>query len=130
MQADAVDVLAGDGVDLAVGALARVEDGRVELGCVGQRLELLVEVGDLLVLDQGLRIGERDLEDLRQRASGELGGERGRLPFVFLRLDVDAGVGVLELLDLGVEGVDGGLLRAGQQRDDTQRDGACRLAAG
>ena len=73
------DAVGGDrhAEDGAVGVLGDGEDVGVEVGGVRQGLDLGGDVGHLAALEQTLDVGERDLEHGRQRAAGELGGERG-----------------------------------------------------
>ncbi len=73
--------------------------------------------------DEPLAVRERDREDVRQRAGGQGGREGRRRPVVFLGLDRDPGVLVLELADLLVQGVDRFLGHAGAQGPDHDRDG-------
>ena len=112
VQADAVDV-AGQPVDLAVGALQRREHARVELVGVGQRLDVLRDVEDLLPLCEALGVGERHPEAGGQRVAGELGGERRGVPGPLDGLDDDVGMVGHEGGRLLLDRVDGRLLVAG-----------------
>src|SRR5665647_564024 len=122
VQCDAVDGLGRDRVDLPVLAHAGLQQRLVEVGRVRQRLELRVDVGQLAVLDERLGVGERDLVDVGQRSTGELGGEGRRAPLVLDGLDGDVRVHLLELGDALVERVEGGLLGARDEADHAQRD--------
>ena len=114
VQADAVgaDRHAEDG---AVGVLGDGEHVGVEVGGVRQGLDLGGDVGHLAALEQTLDVGERDLEHRRQRAAGELGGERGDVVLPLVWFDRDVRVLRLELLDALEEGLASLLLGARRQ---------------
>jgi hypothetical protein len=113
-----------DGPHAAVGVLARLGDGGVELVRVGQLRDEPADVGDLLTLDEGATVGERDREDVGQRAAGELGGERRAGPGELLGRHLDVRVRLLELQDALLERADRLRLQAGVDGDlDGHRPG-------
>ena len=89
----------------------------------------VVDVGQLAVLDERLGVGQRDLEDVRQRATGELRGEGRREPVVLLGSTLMSGLAGLELVDARVQRVDGLRLGAGLQARHREGDLAVGLAA-
>ncbi len=103
-----------DAVDL-VALLCDGEDVLVELIRIRQLADLSGDVRQLARLEQRLGVGERHVEHVRQRAAGELRGERRTRPLVFLGLDHDVGVRLLERLHPGVERRECGLVAAGDQ---------------
>ena len=110
-------------VDLAVGVLAVDEDVRVELVGVAEGADARVDVDDLVLGDQALAVGERDVEDGRQRAAGELSCERRGGPVVLIRHNGDPRVLGFELGDLQVQGVGCFLGRARAEHADGDRHG-------
>ena len=106
-----------------------VEDDRVELVGIAELLDLVGDVHELAVLEQGLRVGEGNGEDVGEASARELHGERRPLPLVFDTDDVDVGVLLLELLLLLGEGRVRGLVRAGRERGDAEFGLAVGVAA-
>ena len=56
----------------------------LNLSAYGSALDERRDVGELALLDERLAVGERDREDVRQRAAGERRGERRAGPVVLV----------------------------------------------